>query len=164
MTPKPDTAADLDAAQVAELAQLQAEAAADPTAALPPGAEPEPAPPSVDLAAELSGLIQTVTAVLSPALPSLAGIYTADACQKAGAAIAAVCNKRGWLQNGVLGGYGEELAALAIVGPMAIATYQGVQADLDAMKKHRAAAAAAPADAPRGEFAVTVGAPAADAD
>lgn len=136
-----------------EVAELSAEAAAGlaefdqltgaTEAPAAPGAVPEqePAAPAVDLAGELAGLLLTVSAVLKPALPSLEKIYTEEKCASAGAALAAVCNKRGWLQGGVVGGYGEELAALAVVGPMAIATYAGVKADMAAHKEKPAALA-----------------------
>lgn len=134
----PSTAPALDPEMAAELAELSREAGAEPP---PPGspeavaAEEAASRPTVDLAGEIAGLLLTVSAVLKPALPSLAAIYTAENCQAAGAAVAAVCQKHGWLQGGIVGGFGEELAALAVLGPMAVSTYSGVKSDLAAAKR-----------------------------
>jgi len=130
---KMETAPAMSAEQAQDRAALLAAVAGE---APPPGSpEAEPQPPAVDLAAELSGLLLTVSAVLKPALPSLATIYTEETCGAAGAAIAGVCNKHGWLQDGVMQGYGEEVTALMVCGPMAVATVVGVRADLAAKRK-----------------------------
>lgn len=143
--------------QAAALAELRAEAA---TEAPPPGSpeaiaaeEAANAPPPPDLAGEFSGLILSMSDVLKPAFPSLETIYTETKCEQVGAALAAVCNKRGWLQGGVIGGYGEEVTALFIVGPMAMATYKGMSADWKKIKGQKApeAEATAPPAAPESE-------------
>lgn len=84
------------------------------------------------ITAELAGLVTTVTAVLGPAFPSLTKIYTPEATQAAAGAVAAVCVKHGWLSGGVFGEYGEEITAALVVGPLAIATVQGIKADMAA--------------------------------
>ncbi len=84
----------------------------------------------VELAGELKMLILLAAGALAPAFPSLAEIYTEQTAGAAGHAIASVCNKHGWMQDGVGGKWGEEIAAAAIILPLAWATYQGVQTDI----------------------------------
>jgi hypothetical protein len=121
-----------NAEQAADLAALQA--AAD-SAPLPPGAEPPPPePPPVDLGGEIAQAMLIVSKILAPALPSLATIYTEQSCATAGASIAGVCDKHGWLQDGFLGKWGPEIACLAICGPMAAATVSGVKGDMARLK------------------------------
>ncbi len=100
-----------------------------------PGAQPEPQAPEVDLASEIAGLVSMGVALLSPMFPSLKEIYTEQAVSAASTALAGVCSKRGWMQGGMVGGWGEELAAVAIVGPLVWATVQGVQGDLAKKRK-----------------------------
>lgn len=120
--------------QAADLAALQA--SAEQGAAMPVQmAEPEPEGP--DLAAEIQGILTIVVQTLGPMFPSLPEIYTEPTKTAVGGAVAAVCNKRGWLQGGMFGEYGEEIACLAVCGPLALATYKGVQGDL---AKHKAKA------------------------
>lgn len=135
--------------QAADLAALTAQATNVPAA---PGATVEPEPEPRDLAAEIEGLTLAAVGILAPMFPSLPAIYTKTATAAAAAAVANVCNKHGWMQNGVMGRYGEEIACLAVVGPLAFATYQGIRGDL---------AARAPAQEPqRLEFPAVSDAPA----
>jgi hypothetical protein len=119
------------AEQSADLAALQA-AANDGGDQLAGAAAVEPAGP--DLAAELAGLVSVAVAALGPMFPSLRATYTPDVTQAAAGAIAAVCEKRGWLSGGLLGNWGEEIACVAIVGPLALQTYQGIRADIETRK------------------------------
>jgi hypothetical protein len=101
-----------------------------------PGEEP-PAPPVdpvASLADEIAGIVLSVTAVLSPALPSLKRIYTPETTRAAGAAVAAVCVKHGWLSGGLMGEWGEEITAAVVLLPLAITTYKGVKGDVEAIK------------------------------
>lgn len=126
------------AEQAADLRALEAAASADPAAQAQAQAEDQAAADAAqagaDLAAELGALVRAAVAALSPAFPSLATIYTDATIPAAAGAVAAVCNKHGWLQGGVFGKWGEEIAALAIVGPLAVATVQGVRGDIAARK------------------------------
>lgn len=121
-----------NAEQAADLAALEAAAAQQAPAPGAPGETVQEAPPN--LADELSAMIKIAVATLKPALPSLEEIYTPEATGAASAAIAGVCQKHGWLNGGLMGKWGEEIACLAIVGPLAFATYQGVNKDLAAAK------------------------------
>lgn len=112
--------------QLADLAALEA-AAAEQSAAMQPQQ-----PPGPDLAAELASLVTVAVQTLGPLFPSLPKIYTPEVTASAAGSVAAVCRKHGWLEGGVMGNWGEELACLAIVGPLAFATYQGVRGDLAA--------------------------------
>jgi hypothetical protein len=115
--------------QAADLQALQA-AAAEGQPGTVAQAAPEPTGP--DLASEIAGLVSVAVATLSPVFPSLKTIYTKETTAAAAAAVAGVCNKHGWLQNGLMGKWGEEIACLAIVGPLAYQTAQGIRADLAA--------------------------------
>ena len=116
--------------QAADFAALQATASDAPP--LPGEAEK---PPAADLTKEITGLITVVVSMLGPLFPSLVGIYTPEVIQTAGGAIAAVCEKRGWMTGGMFGEWGEEIACVAIVGPLAFTSYQGIQSDIKARKK-----------------------------
>lgn len=153
----------ISAEQGADLAKL--EAAANEAQAGAPGAPaPEPEPTGPDLATELAGLLKVAVATLGPMFPSLRTIYTDETIGAASGAVAAVCNKRGWLQGGLMGEWAEEITAVAIVGPMALATYHGVKADIAARQPSEPAkleaadlTAPAPEPAPAGQKAVTFG-------
>lgn len=156
--------------QAADLAALRAAAA--PVAQ--PGQVVEAEPERPDLGTEIAGAVTMAVALLGPIYPSLREIYTPETTQAAAGAVAAVCNKHGWLQGGMMGEYGEEITCLLIVGPLALATYKGVQADNAARAKTEPAkeggelldlsAPAAPAGPapgePVGQKTVTFGAPA----
>jgi hypothetical protein len=104
----------------------------------------EPEPERLSLSAEIAGLVSVAVATLGPLFPSLKDTYTPEVTQAASEAIARVCEKHGWLQNGMMGKWGEEIACAAIVGPLAFQTYQGIRADLEARKP--------PSEAARLEF------------
>jgi hypothetical protein len=121
------------AEQAADMAELQAMAEGAPPVPGQEQATAEQAGP--DLGKELEGLGLVVVATLAPMFPSLTKIYTPQVTAAAAHSIAAVCNKHGWMAGGMLGEYGEEIACVAVVGPLALATYQGVSADLEAMRQ-----------------------------
>lgn len=123
----------LSSEQAQDLAALQAAADEQP---LLPGQEPPAAPvdPAESLADEIAGIVLSVTAVLSPALPSLKRIYTPETTRAAGAALAAVCVKHGWLSGGLMGEWAEEISAAIIILPLAVTTYQGVKGDVENLK------------------------------
>jgi hypothetical protein len=117
------------AEQAADLAALQAQAG--PVPGLEEGGEAPAAGEVPDLAGEIAGIVNAAVGMLAPMFPSLPGIYTPESTQAAAGAVAAVCHKHGWMQNGLMGRYGEEIACVAIVGPLAFATYKGMQQDLE---------------------------------
>lgn len=121
----------VQAEQAADLAALQAAAVEGQTAPGTPGAE---APVAPALEKELAGLLLMVSAMLKPALPSVAAIYTQETCEAVGLHVANVCNKHGWLQGGIGGKYGEEIMCLAVVGPIAWATVEAAKTDIQARK------------------------------
>lgn len=120
--------------QRAELAALEAVAAgqAGLVAAV---TEPEPAAPAVDLAGELRAMIALFVGMVGLVFPSLPKIYTPEATTAASEAVASVCVKHGWLSGGLMGDWGEEIAAAVVLAPLALATYQGIRADISAAKK-----------------------------
>ena len=115
--------------QAADFAALQAAAGPGPEEV---AAEEQQEQGRPELATEIAGLVQAAVSMLAPMFPSLPGIYTPEATQSAAAAVAGVCHKHGWMQGGVMGRWGEEIACVAIVGPLAFATYQGVKTDIAA--------------------------------
>jgi hypothetical protein len=115
------------AEQAADFAALQATANDAPPV---PGSEEEAQQQRPDLGTEIAGLITVAVATLGPVFPSLRETYTPEITQAAAGAIAAVCNKHGWMQGGMLGEWGEEIACLVIVGPLAFSTVQGIKSDL----------------------------------
>jgi hypothetical protein len=119
----------ISAEQTADLAALRAAAAGGD---VPPGEVATSAPPPRDLAGELAGLVSLAVATLSPVFPSLKAIYTEPVTNTAAQAIAAVCHKHGWCQDGVMGRWGEEIACAAIVLPLAWQTSNGIKADIKA--------------------------------
>lgn len=129
MKPAAVKAPDLPVEQAADLAVLQAEAI---------GADPQPGAPdpvqAISLEQEFSGLTTALLAVVGPLFPSLKPIYTPEVIEAASSAVAAVCRKRGWLAGGVMGEYAEEVTALIVCGPLALASVQAVRGDLASMK------------------------------
>lgn len=117
------------------------------------------------LAHELGGAITMAVGVLGPMFPSVQGIYTPEVITAVSGSVAAVCDKHGWLQDGLMGQYGEEIACVAVVGPVALMTYKGIQADIAARQPAQPTnapgelnlSAPAPVDAP-GAKTVSVGA------
>lgn len=120
------------AEQAADLAALRAAAVPE---AVPGQAVEEQTGP--DLAGELAAGVTIFVGILGPIYPSLRSIYTPDATAAAAGAVAAVCNKHGWLQGGMMGKWGEEIACLAVVGPLAFATVQGIKADTEARQEKK---------------------------
>lgn len=122
-----------NAEQAADLAALQAMATGEPGQAVAVQ-EQEQGP---TLQEEIAAAMGMAVAMLGPVFPSLRTIYTPETMGAASGAIAAVCDKHGWLDGGFMGQYGPEIACLAIVGPLGFATYQGVRGDLAEMAKKR---------------------------
>jgi hypothetical protein len=126
--------APMQAEQAADFAALQAQAdAGDIAAPGAPGTGQE-APPAVPLADQLAGLLQMLTGLLKPVLPTVASIYSPEVCSAVGNAMAPVCNKHGWLQDGIGGKYAEEIMALAVIAPLGYATVQAAKSDIAANK------------------------------
>lgn len=144
-------------------AESQAAIDAVPAAGTVPGAAAAPAvDPAEAMAGEIAGLLGALVGVLSPAFPCLPTIYTEQSIGAASASFAAVCVKRGWLTGGIMGEYGEEIAALIVCGPLAVATFQGVKGDLARLKKKTPAAPAALDAGPPAEAAPAFAGPTAD--
>lgn len=119
-----------------DLQALEAQAAAiDAEAAAPDVAAAEPEAVRVDLAAELAALLQTAAGILVPAFPCLATIYTEATCKRLGDAAAPVMDKYGWSVGGLFDRWGAEITLAAVALPVALATAQGVKADLAAKRK-----------------------------
>lgn len=125
-----DSAPEMSAEQAADFAALQAAANSGEPAPAGQGQDPEPA--RLKLADEISTMLGLLVGVVTPIFPSLAGIYTPEVIQAVGNASQPLCEKHGWLQDGVGGKYGEEIMFLAVVAPLAWATHGAVKTDLAA--------------------------------
>jgi len=138
MNPDNIELAQLSAEQAADLRRLEQAASEEATEGADEAAQQE-AQSQIDhgamLTDEIAGMLLSVAAVLSPAFPSLGRIYTPEASKAAGAAVAGVCVKHGWLGGGLMGEYSEEITAAFILIPLAVATHQGVKGDINALKE-----------------------------
>lgn len=154
-----------------DLDRLEAEASnidAQATAA----SEPQPAPqvdvaPPADVAAEVAALLQAVAGMLAPVFPSLATIYTEPTCRRLGEAAAPVMDKYGVSVGGLFDRWGAEITLAATALPVALASWQGIKADMAASRVQAAKpaneagnyAAERAQDAPTPPPAVIIGAP-----
>jgi hypothetical protein len=104
------------------------ENAADPATSSPA------APAASPLAAELKMFASGILNMVFPAFPSLRGIYTEPVIDGLCNSGAAVCDKRGWLQNGIGGEYAEEIAFVLMAIPLGLATNAAVRHDIAVLK------------------------------
>lgn len=128
----------------AELEALQHEAVAVDAENAPPTVDPvaaEPAQP-VNEAAEIVGLLTILAGLFTPVFPSLSKIYTPETVQSLADAAVPVMNKHGWTTGEFMGKWAAELALAAVAVPVALATVQGVRADIAAAKATEKAAPA----------------------
>lgn len=130
------TAPDMSGEQLSAFASLQAKAEGQIVPGDPVEEKEEVAPP-LPLADEISSMLGMFIGVAGPMFPSLESIYTPDAIKRVGVALQPLCEKHGWLQDGIGGKYGEELMALFVVGPLAYATYAGIASDIASRKQKR---------------------------
>jgi hypothetical protein len=128
--------------QAAERAALQASATEGEGAAAPAAGQGAEVAPAEALAVEFAGIAGALLAAVGPMFPSVKAIYSEEVIKAAAASVAAVCVKHGWLQGGLMGEYAEELTALMVCGPLAVATVQAVKVDLARMNRAPDAAAA----------------------
>ena len=131
----------MEALQQLQVEALEVDALSAPAepVALDAQGKPIQAPEPVNVAAEVAAAVKIAVGILSPVLPSLAEIYTDQTVGACAEAIAGVCNKHGWLQGGLMGKWGGEIAAAAILIPIGIATYNGVKGDLAQLQVKAAA-------------------------
>jgi hypothetical protein len=123
-----------DAEQAADLAAMTAAAAGEPAApgaAAPPAEQAQP----VNLAADLAGLTELAVTMAAPMFPRLRQVYTPETIEAAAAVSARLCEKHGWLQDGVGGKYAEEIAAGVVLAPLAYSTYAAITADMADQKR-----------------------------
>lgn len=137
-----ETAAPLDAATAALIAQG---AALDAETAPPPvndKGQPIAPPAPIDFNGEAEMLISTLVLIAGPFFPSVPKVWT-DAKQKAVAAAAApVMEKHGFTVGDFMGAYKEEIALLLVAGPVILETIDGIKADRAAGKAPKAVAPA----------------------
>ncbi len=118
-----------------ELDRLAAEAAAIDAQASAATEPPQPeaeAAPAADVPAEVAALLQAVAALFAPVFPCLATIYTPDTCRRLGDSAAPVMAKYGLSVGGLFERWGAEITLAATAFPVALATWQGIKADIAA--------------------------------
>lgn len=93
-----------------------------------------------NLAGELAVYLTMIVGIVSPALPSVKAIYSEQVISGLCEATAAVCNKHGWLQDGIGGKYAEEITLAALVIPLGMATHKAVAHDIERLKQQQAEA------------------------
>lgn len=136
MTDTTNQAPAMSAEQAQDLAALQEFANGAPIVPGSPEAiEAEKIANRPKLADEIAGAVSLFVSIAGPMFPSLKTIYTDETTQAAAAAIAAVCDKHGWIQGGIMGEWGEEISALIVCGPLAVATYHGIKGDIAAREQ-----------------------------
>lgn len=75
-------------------------------------------------------LIETAAGILTPAFPSLATNYTTATCRRLGEAAEPVMDKYGLSVGSLFERWGAEITLAAVALPIALATAQGIKADL----------------------------------
>lgn len=124
--------------------------AAGPTLPPPgPGQGPAPVPMGPNEAEELASVIKLAVGFATPIFPSLKGVYTDATIQALTVTALPVMAKHGWSLGGVAAKWGPELAFAAVALPVALATYQGIQADIAARRRDKPVTDTAPAPAPK---------------
>lgn len=117
-----------------EALESQAVAVDAQTAANDPAAPTEPQAVKLDSAAEVAALLQTLAALLAPAFPSLATIYTEATCKRLGEAAAPVMDKYSLSVGGLFEKWGAEITLALAALPVGVATVAGIKADLAARR------------------------------
>lgn len=103
---------------------------------------------AVMLTDQNTGQVRMILALAVPLLgklyPSLVDIYTDPTCDQVAGTLGPVLTKYG-VNLGDLGSqWGEEIAAVLVCGPIAVATYQGIKADVQARVEQAPKAVASP--------------------
>jgi hypothetical protein len=80
----------------------------------------------------VAGVLEMAAPMIAPMYPSVAAVYTPDVCAQVGGALGPVMAKYG-IDLGEWGGkYKEELTALFVCVPVALATFKALKADVAA--------------------------------
>lgn len=129
-----DAVAELGAQLDAEAAQLEAG----------PAADPGPAAPAVDHAAEAAQLVEFVAGTLGGFYPRTGGVLDAPRRKLLADAWAPVLAKYGLSMAGLFGRWGPEIGAAFATLPLVVPVLDAIKADREDRRRAEAAAAAAP--------------------
>jgi hypothetical protein len=89
----------------------------------------------------VAGVLEMAAPMIAPLYPSVAAVYTPDVCAQVGGALGPVMAKYG-IDLGDWGGkYKEELTALFVCVPVALATLKAIKADVAAKQPQEQAQA-----------------------
>lgn len=156
---------DLPPEQLADLRRLQL-AAGEPNADLQAMEDAEAAQAAAEQATHADQNSQAVRMGLDIAIPflcklypSLETIYDEQARAAIAMTVGPVLTKHGIDLGDVGGRYREEIAMVVVCGPIAMATYQGIKADVEAREKRapKAVAIAPVGEPPKAAETVTLG-------
>lgn len=151
--------------QAADLRRLQL-AAGEPNAELQAMEDAEAAQAAAEQAAQGDQNSQAVRMGLDIAIPflcklypSLETVYDEQARAAVAMTVGPVLSKHGIDLGDIGGRYKEEIAMVLVCGPIAMATYQGVKADVEARDRRmpKAVASTPAAQAPKAAEPVTLG-------
>ena len=151
--------------QAADLRRLQL-AADEPNKELQALEDAEAANQAAEVAAQVDQNSNAVRMGLDIAIPflsrlypSLAEVYTEEARGMVAMTVGPVMTKYGIDLGDVGGRYREEIAMVVVCGPIAMATYQGMKADIEAREKRvpKAVAAKQVDPPPKAEETVRLG-------
>jgi len=158
-------APDMSEEQAADLRRLQL-AADEPNRELQALEDAEAASQAAEMAVQVDQNSQAVRMGLDVAIPflcklypSLETIYDEGARQAVAMTVGPVMTKYGVNLGDVGGRYREEIAMVMVCGPIAMATYQGMKADIEAREKRvpKAVAAKQVDPPPKAEETVRLG-------
>lgn len=83
----------------------------------------------------ITGVLEMAAPMISPLFPSVAAVYTPDVCASVGGALGPLLAKYGINLGEWAGAHKEELTALFVCAPVAMATYKALKVDVEARAK-----------------------------
>jgi hypothetical protein len=118
---------------IAQAGQIDGEAAASTPEAMQAAQELQVVMSMAEQnAAAVGGMLELALPLIGPMYPSLETIYTPDVRAQVAATLGPLLAKYGVNLEDMGGRYREEIAAAFVCGPIAIATYKGIKADIEA--------------------------------
>jgi hypothetical protein len=118
---------------IAQAGALDGEAVASSPEAMQAAQELQQAVTLADQnSAAVAGVMELALPLICPLYPSLADVYTEEARAGIAATMGPLLAKYGVNMQDMGGKYREEIAAAFVCGPIAVATYKGIKADIEA--------------------------------
>ena len=98
-------------------------------------ASDKPAAPRVSISEEVDDILGLAIKGLQGPFPRATALWPKETRKELGDLLQELCDKYGWLQEGVMRGAGTEIALIFFAGTMGYSTYKAVLLDLAAMKE-----------------------------